>query len=275
MRGAASPPAAARLCVLALLVTGGAGCSTEFEPIEPGDLGFSVSGYLDPGLDTQWVRVGRIRESLEPDPEGFQAEVTLVEVETGRRWPLRDSVFTFFNRYRAVNVWTDAPIEAGRTYRLEIEGADGQRASAEATPPPRPETLLRLAPTADPARLTLYDVGRVENVVITYTCGLPDGTAYDLVFRPLRVDRRGRDGRTVDVNVYWYNQTFTCRFIEGGKVVAASLQVTILSENWPDLQGVDFDGLAVPSSNVEGGEGFFGGATTLRVPTFEGVPTTL
>ena len=264
-------PPAARLRALAavVLAVGGAACSTEFEPVAPGDLGFSVSGYVDPGLDTQWVRVGRVRRSFAPDPDGFRASVALVEVETGRRWPMRDSVFTFFDGYRAVNVWTDAPVEADRRYRLEVEGDDGRRASAEAAVPPRPETFVRAAPAAEPARLTLYDVARVENVRVALTCGFPDGgSSRGSTFA--NVYRRGTGGRDVEVVAYWFPFAFDCEQ-GGGELVDVTVTATVLGDDWPDLRGVDFDGVNVPTagSNVRGGEGFFGGATTVRVSIFE------
>ena len=272
--GGATPPVlpGLRMAALVLLAAGGAACTTEFEPVAPGDLGFSVWGYVDPGLDTQWVRVGRVRRTVAPDPEAFRASVTLVEVETGRRWPMRDSTFTFFSGYRAVNVWAAAPVEPGRRYRIEVEGDDGLWASAEAAVPPRPEVGLQQAPAWAPARVTLYDVARVEGVVASYTCTLPSG-ATDTAPGFRNVYRRGAEGRTTDVVAYWSEAAFACSQ-GGGEITAAAVQVTVLGDDWPDLRGLSFDGANVPSrsSNVAGGEGFFGGATTLRVPIFEGVP---
>ena len=280
--GGATPPAArvpgrgGLFAALALLVAVGAGCSsTEFEPVDPGDRPFSISGYLDPAREVQWVRVGRVRPTLAPDPESFQASVFLVEVETGRRWPMRDSTFTFDSGYRAVNVWTDAPVEAGRRYRLEIEGDDGARASAEVTVPPRPETATRPAPTFAPARVTLRDVGRVENVLEFYSCRLPDGGGFGTVFS-LQPDavRPDPDARTVEVVVYWSEFAFECSR-QGGAVTAAAVEATVLSDDWPDLRGLSFDEANLPrtSPNIQGGVGFFGAATTFRVPIFENVPT--
>lgn len=278
MTGRPAPPGARRLrarglralAVLALAAGGAACSSTEFEPVVPGDLGFSVWGYVDAGLDTQWVRVGRVRPSLAPDPGSFRASVTLVEVETGRRWPMRDSTFTFFDGYRAVNAWAAAPAEPGRRYRVEVEGDDGLRASAEATTPLRPVTFVRSAPGSDPARVVLYDVARVEDVQVAYTCTFPDGSTEGLVTGPGNVYRRGAGGRDTEVVVYWFRFGFNCRQ-GGGEVTDVTLTATVLGDDWPDLRGVGFDGVNVPSttSNVTGGEGFFGGATTLRVPLFE------
>ena len=263
---------ALRPALAALLVAGGAGCSsTEFDPVAPSDLGFSLWGYVDPGLDTQWVRVGRVRRALAPDPGALRASVTLVDVETGRRWAMRDSAFTFFNGLRAVNAWTTAPVEAGRRYRIEVEGDDGLRASAEAAVPPRPEVALQLAPAWAPARVTLSDVARVEDVATAFVCEQPGGST-DVGSGEVYTYRRGERG--VEVVAYWSRAALSCSQ-GGGEITAAAVRATVLGDDWPDLRGLGFDAASVPSrfSNVEGGEGFFGGAATVRFPIFENVPT--
>ena len=162
------------------------------------------------------------------------------------------------------------PVGAGRRYRLEVEGDDGLQASAEATTPPRPVTFVRAAPASDPARVVLYDVARVEGVRVAYTCTSPDGSTDGLVTGPGNVYRRGAGGRDTEVVVYCPGSRSAAGRAAAG-VTDITLTATVLGDDWPDLRGVDFDGVNVPSatSNVTGGEGFFGGATTRRVPLFE------
>jgi len=122
-----------------------AACDDTFEPIKPSDLAFSVFGYLDAGVDTQWVRVMPVRDLKVTTQEPLDATVTVEELGTGRIIALRDSLFDFsppFDWHLGSegiylhNFWTTERIEAGATYRFTAirEGTEPSEAIVQ-TPP--------------------------------------------------------------------------------------------------------------------------------------------
>jgi hypothetical protein len=108
-------------------------CDQTFEPLkENNQYNFNISGYLDASADTQWVRVGTVRESIDepPNPEGIQ--VTLEDLQSGASVVMNDSVFTFQN---VLNYWSTMDIENEQSYRISVEGADGRSSRVSVTTP--------------------------------------------------------------------------------------------------------------------------------------------
>ncbi len=108
-------------------------CDQTFEPLQENNrYNFNISGYLDASADTQWVRVGTVRESIDepPNPEGIQ--VTLEDLQTGESVVMHDSVFTSRN---VLNYWSTMDIENEKTYRITVEGADGKESQVSVTTP--------------------------------------------------------------------------------------------------------------------------------------------
>jgi hypothetical protein len=125
------------------------GCDDSFQPLqENNQYNFNISGYLDASADTQWVRVGTVRESIDepPNPEGIK--VTLEDLQSGETVVMNDSVFTSKN---VLNYWTTMDIKNEQTYRITVEGADGKASEVTLTTPkklPMPYVVITGGPPA-------------------------------------------------------------------------------------------------------------------------------
>lgn len=137
-------------------------CNQSFDPLQENDrYHFSIYGYLDASVDTQWVRVGTAREALDdiPDPTGIS--VTLENIGTGEMTEMTDSLFSPEN---FLNYWTTMDIENEQTYRIKVEGANGNSSHADVTTPTQLPTPLVLENTYRPYGYTIYIDDGVENV---------------------------------------------------------------------------------------------------------------
>lgn len=110
-----------------------AGCNETFEPLQENDeYYFSMYGYLDAAADTQWVRIGQPRESINETPDPAGIIVTLENVETGQSVIMHDSLFT---PEGVLNYWTTFDIENEQTYRIKAEREDGKASRVTITIP--------------------------------------------------------------------------------------------------------------------------------------------
>lgn len=110
-----------------------ASCDDSFQPLKENNLySFNISGYLDVSADTQWIRVGTIRESIDepPDPTGIR--VTLEDLQSGKTVVMNDSVFTSRN---VLNYWAMMDIKQEQTYRITAEGNDKKTSRVTVTTP--------------------------------------------------------------------------------------------------------------------------------------------
>ncbi len=123
-----------------------AACDHGFEPLSPGrEALVSVSGYLDPSADTQWIRVMPIRPLKTTTPDAFDVGVTLTEVGSGRVITLRDSLVRFAEGAGTADsttafvhdFWTTERIEPGATYRFSATRPGEPVADAVVTVPER------------------------------------------------------------------------------------------------------------------------------------------
>jgi len=133
-----------------------------FEPLGQNDIyNFSIYGFLDVSADTQWVRVGTIREAIDdaPDPTGIT--VTLENLQTGETVELRDSLFTTQD---FLNYWTTTDIENEHTYRIKVEGTGGKSSHAVLTTPKALPAPLVLENTFPPFGFSIYIDDVVEHV---------------------------------------------------------------------------------------------------------------
>ncbi|TVQ00962.1 MAG: DUF4249 family protein [Balneolaceae bacterium] len=108
-------------------------CDDSFQPFQENDTYFfSIHGYLDASADTQWVRVGTIRQNIDelPDPEGIR--VTLKDLQSGETVVMNDSVFTSQN---VLNFWTTMDIKHEQTYEITAEHTDGNKSRVTVTTP--------------------------------------------------------------------------------------------------------------------------------------------
>ena len=255
--------------LLALAVLGGAACSTAFEPQQETGVYFSLSGYLEAGADTHWVRVGPLRRTADPIPAPLDADVALERPATGERWPFRDSLFTFADGYTVRNVWTTAPVAAGETYRVVVRRRDGAetRATVRVPPQPAPPEVVD-GVFSCPTRVV---VRGVERVVDAYAVYRDRETGAVRRFSKLGSLRPGRDGATI-VEVFFGDDA-----AELGadpvdvRAFDASVVVAVGTGDWPDLVGLPFDETILPRTiGVENGVGFVGGVVTVAVPFVPG-----
>ena len=109
------------------------GCDETFQPFQESDTTiFSIQGYLDAAADTQWVRVGTIRQNIEepPNPEGIL--VTLRDLESGKTVVMNDSLIASRN---VLSYWTTMDIKHEQTYEIVAEQADGNESRVTLTTP--------------------------------------------------------------------------------------------------------------------------------------------
>lgn len=117
------------VCCLVLL----GGCDQSFQPLQKNErYHFSIFGYLDAAADTQWVRVGTVRQSINETPDPTGIKVTLEHIQSGQTAVMNDSVFTSRN---VLNYWTTMDIENEQTYRITAEHADGKTSRVTVTTP--------------------------------------------------------------------------------------------------------------------------------------------
>lgn len=113
------------------------GCDQSFEPFQENDrYAFSINGYLDASVDTQWVRVMPVRHSFLLSPEPLDVTVTLEHLGTGGEMSiLNDSLFYYGQNAYAWNFWTTMNLQPAQTYRLSAEGPDGSVSMVTVTLP--------------------------------------------------------------------------------------------------------------------------------------------
>ena len=239
-------------------------CSSEFDPRGEAAVAVSVWGFVDVAADTQWVRVDRIREALDPDLRPLDATVTLEEIETGRAWPLRDSVVTSSLGRTVRLYWAVADVEPFRTYRLRIEGPEVGRSVAVATAPDSVRTFGVRRYKSD-AEVTIAGVEHYADVQAIYTLSFRDALGAVRCCETRRVSYLRDLHRTVGVDrVFIRHQEDVESFGRSAQLVDAAVLVAAAGPEWPDLPVRSGEALYLPDleSNVESGVGFFGAVAT-------------
>ncbi len=138
-----------------------AGCDQSFNPLrENNEYHFSIYGTLDAAADTQWVRVGTVRQNINesPDPDGIQ--VILEDLQSGETVVMNDSLFTSRN---VLNYWTTMDIEQEQTYRITVEGTDGKTSRVTVTTPKEVPPLY-IFTRPDPPVATIYIYDTVKHI---------------------------------------------------------------------------------------------------------------
>jgi hypothetical protein len=251
------------------------GCETTFDPFEDSDLAFSLFGYLDASTDTQYVRVGALRQSAFEET-ALDASVRLVDVRRGETVLLRDSLFRFSNGAVAHNFWTTYPIRAGETYRVEAVRADGVASSAIVRVPapfPLPELeagiTLYSSPQFPPQAqsMVFFAIERFADLRIDYVLDDPDLT--------VTIPYLGRLSQTpsgqyfLAFNAYADVQKAVSGVAGSDACPAlrrARVFIAAATPDWPEVLAFDPETQALPSvaSNVANGLGYVGGVITLE-----------
>lgn len=267
---------ALRMPVLLVVALLPAGCdSTELDPFLESDFNYSIGGYLDGGVDTQFVRVTPVRDSIALAPGSLDATVTLEHLATGQTATWRDSIFSYQGAgARAENIahnfWSAAPILPLETYRFTVTRSDGATSRATVT---LPDTFPQ--PIIDGNTIKIRGVERLADVVVEYRM-LETLSRRIVTYAASYVHRAEptQDEFWVFIDRTGDEDEIAARFIIARlQVLTIKVTVAAAGPDWPDLARVDTETLALPDvvSNVEEGLGYLGGviSKTFYWPGFE------
>ncbi len=174
------------LLLLFLFGLGTGSCDQTFQPLrENNQYHFSINGYLDATVDTQWVRVMPVRDTLFYSPKPLDATVTLEELGSGRSVTMHDSLFSYSQDTYAYNFWTAMDLQPNRTYRITATNSEGQSSYADVSlPEDYPGPIVDIiyyyppmeTPIPDDASIVVPGVERVADFQTIYTS--QDGESY-------------------------------------------------------------------------------------------------
>ncbi len=245
--------------LLALLAV--AGCEVPLDPIEPSDVAFSLSGYLDASADTQWVRVEPFARSTAASTNPVDAAVTLSG--PGGSATLTQKV-RFFPTGPAHLFWTTAPVAPGQTYQLVARASDGRAASVDVSVPDTTgvEVDVDASGQSCPVVVRVRGAERLADVQARYVFAVR-GQTREFIASYFDKVRSRADG---DFQVSIYPSTDIASASLGGGVLRAGVRVAIATPSWPETTGLTIeDVLFARFPDIDGGVGFVGGVVTRRV----------
>ena len=242
---------------------------TLLDPFQESPFNFSIGGFLDGGVDTQFVRVTPVRDSIALAPGPLDATVTLEHLETGHTTIWHDSVFAYQGAGSpaeniAHNFWSAAAVLPLETYRMTVTRSDGAASWATVTLP-----ADFPVPSIDGNTITVHGVERLADVIVEYRfLEMISGQIVTHKTSYLREAARENDRFRIFINRSGDEAEVANRFILA-RLQTLSIKVTVAAAgpDWPDLSEVDEETLALPDviSNVEEGIGFLGGIITKTV----------
>jgi hypothetical protein len=282
-----------------------AGCEESVDPIVGTDLPFTLWGFLNAEVDTQYVRVFAISDHLIPDPdETLDARVFSTDLTTGDRREWNYQRLRFDSLITGHYFWSPfQPVHEHR-YRLEVVRSDQETSIVEVTVPPEAEfdVDVDLGSTEVPVSIR----GEVPNLVglrVTYHAvnvppmlAWPPGTVvagavqlpvtiiYDQVAEVVPggwefVIDMARDYAGVQ-SVYRLNCLITVPEESAPDIWLREVEFTALAADstWAPPGGTyDPNLLSVPGTftNVENGYGFFGAGQGIRMDWTPNITTSL
>lgn len=264
-----------------LLLAAASACEDPFTPTAPGEVQFSVFGYLDAAADTQWVRVMPIRPLMLTSPDSFGVRVTLQHQGTRKVIELRDSLFKFSHHLDpdlgsegayVHNFWTTEEIEAGASYQFTATLPDGGTAESVVRIPRDYEVEVWLKTDRyDSDYLKISGPKHVPFAAVKAAFYDRCGPGVDSVW----FKNRALDGRNHSIQIE--KTPVTSREGCGAPGLEGRALWMVASEDeWASEQDYDTWGLAVAerASNVTNAVGFLGGVLTRTIPyeacTFQG-----
>ncbi len=138
-------------------------CKDTFEPFQENDrYNFSIYGFLDANVDTQWVRVSPVREQFNQSDRLPDMNVVLKNLDTGEQTQMTNSLVEFRQGFYAANAWSDMDVQENHTYRLVAERPDGGTSQATVTIPPAfptPRVFVDRIPDQEPEYFIWIDEG--------------------------------------------------------------------------------------------------------------------
>lgn len=263
------------LVMATLLLTA---CNDEVNPFIGTELPYTVWGNINPQADTQAVRVFLIDDILQlVNPEPLDAEVRIINLDSGDQHVLRDSVIQLGNGdYRHI-FWSAFDVAHLNTYRLEVERSDGQLTRSADIQVPAPITL-EVLPTDPNAVSELIQriniIGQppaLPRIEVTYNAFTVTSDRIRLEDNAVTLTyssgiREVRDTLRLDLDLRADFRAIRANFDEndlGGLICLESvdLNVHVGNASWESPIGVfDANFLVEPGSlsNIENGFGFFG-----------------
>ena len=249
---------------------------TGVAPFQESDFNYSIAGFLDGGIDTQFVRVTPVRDSIALAPGPLDATVTLEHLASGQKTTWKDSVFLYQAAGEPVpnighNFWSAEPLEPLASYRLSVSRSDGAMSWATVT---LPDTFPM--PRIEANTIKIRGIERLADVVVEYRIQeLIGGIIVTKTISYLPEVFAIQDEWWVRVDRQADQNEVSLRFF-GVPTQILSIKVTVAAAgpDWPDLTAINDQTLALPNivSNVEEGIGFLGGiiSRTFFWPGFEG-----
>jgi len=244
------------------------------------DLFYSLFGYLDSRLDTNWVRVRMLQDSTLIDEGPLDAKMTMTNVSTGETVTWHDSLFSMVEGALAHNFWVTGPVFPLETYRLEVQRSDGAKSV----------TMVSLPDTfAMPIVTEVGDYGEIHewvDLTVSFLVAadiyyyVPMASGGEFVYQvnylseachPYRLDEglyRIDFWVTGDLRRLEWNPNFLQRYPGQKKITIDDLhgieiRVAQGGPNWPDFS-LDMETQTLPGPNnfVVDGAGFVGGVVS-------------
>lgn len=258
---------------LSLVLLAVAACDTSFDPIEPSDLVFSMSGYLDASADTQWVRVEPFARTSDLSADPIDAEVALV-LPDGSRQPMAQEVWTFVTG-PAHLFWTVTDIVPGETYEVVARAADEAEARTTVRVPDDQAVSIDLVDgyANCPTLVAVRGAERLIDVQARYELRGPGREGERFRFSTLPSLDVTADG-ALRTRIYF---GVDAEFMEisglpGSYPVRSEVTVALGTDDWPDIEGLTLEEAlrAANLGRVENGVGFVGGTVTKTFPFVPG-----
>ncbi len=220
---------------------------------------FNVTGAIATEADTQFVRVQRIRNTVDPLQGNLNAIVTLSETNSGRAVTMTDSLVILSDGNKDHLLFAIFDVSAGFRYHLRIEGADGDVAIATTTVPDEPSLVVMPATTVGTRTLQSVSWNGLtktpENAVVFYKVARSAAEPPQTVEFPYTLrGRLVRDGWIAEL-----------RLSDDLRIVRQQLEIP-QGDDQAVFHGISMR-LRIPSPewsgslegrNIEGGVGFFG-----------------
>lgn len=264
-----------------VLILGFYGCESPFVPLQENNrFHYSMYGFLDTSMNTQWIRVMPVRESLALSEVPIDAKVTLIKNSTGEESELMDSLFVFYSSpddpFYVRNFHTDFPIEFDEEYTVIAERSDGEKSIVKTYVPP-----IFDPPVFGYNENTFSGVleGQVDNRLVVldveYFCTIVDKFGNGSK-RRVKVSQIEREKVFIQENGKYRVNIGDRRFIADQFLVSqgdvfvdsANIFIGVGGDDWPYIEGLSNEEAALPESanNVENGTGLVLGVASLTMP---------
>lgn len=262
--------------VLLALVFGA--CDNSVDPFIETDRYYTIFGYLDTASDRQFVRVVPFRQQIgAEDGQPLDAIVTATDLDSGVEYVWRDSVITFGDGSIGHVFVSDFRPVPGRTYRFEVQRADGVSTWAQTIVPE-----AEMAEVVPPAQFGTGPITQTVNwegidvqpfrVEVWYRFSeFPPSSPFSefvVTYKGDDVGRKIPDGWQVPVKLSQDTEEIAPLLRAGSPLLGIGMRLTMSDDFWRPPGGIfDEELLVQPGtfSNVQHGYGFFGSVNQYTV----------